>query len=359
MKIKLVAIAKDESAYIPYWVYHHLHFGFDAIEIHINRCEDNSDLVLDKIVEKYPQVTYRSADWVDVAPKCVGRVIQYAVYSEAYWRTKASEEFTHICFLDLDEFWTPADFKTRVHDCLTAFQEVSTLSFNWLNILNENLPFAPIQNNFEIQPAPTVKSIINLQADISRVQLHLSEFNENDNFQGHFMSDGRKFKHSLSQRQRLADSETNVDFPFYILHRMFRTQMEYVSLLYRGNPRGDTPFKMNRPGFITKTKNQKRIIFENELYTNYMDGYNNFESGLAISDELKSAQNLIQRRSEDAINRLEKIANSVNPQHLSGIKRIFNGLDDSRVKKAIEKLSNKRAVDFHSIKKKLKNLLRR
>ena len=41
-KIKLVAIAKNEAAYLAEWIFHHLYLGVDEIEIHFNRCSDNT-----------------------------------------------------------------------------------------------------------------------------------------------------------------------------------------------------------------------------------------------------------------------------------------------------------------------------
>ncbi|BCN92754.1 hypothetical protein THMIRHAM_05390 [Thiomicrorhabdus immobilis] len=340
MKVKLVAIAKDEAAYIAQWVFHHLHFGFDAIEIHVNRTEDNSTVVLEKIVSQYPdKVSYRNADWVDIAPDCVSRVMQYAVYAEAYQRTKSEGEFTHICFLDIDEFWTPRDFCSSVKSCLESLDKnVSSVSFNWLNVLDEKIAFSSLTNPLKVQPASTVKSIINLKSDVSRVQLHLSEFLDNDHFYGHIMNDGRRFKHSAKERQRLAESEKDVEYPFFILHRMFRTQIEYVSLLYRGNPRGNTPFKMNRPGYIVTALNQKEVMFNGELYAAYLAKYKLFEESLGLIEDLKSAQKNIEARFEDAINRLEEI-DTADSVHFDGIKRIFSGVEDSRVKSAIQKLS--------------------
>ena len=61
IKTKIVAVAKDEGAYLAEWVHHHLFLGFDAIDIYINRTSDNSLEILHKISEKYPQVNYFTA----------------------------------------------------------------------------------------------------------------------------------------------------------------------------------------------------------------------------------------------------------------------------------------------------------
>jgi len=63
MKIKLVAIAKDEAAYLPEWIYHHLHFGFDEIEVYVNFTTDNSYEVLAAIAKHHP-VRYRNAEYL-------------------------------------------------------------------------------------------------------------------------------------------------------------------------------------------------------------------------------------------------------------------------------------------------------
>ena len=47
-KIKLVAIAKNEAAYLPQWIHHFL-VGFNEIEIYINDTTDNSVAICEKI----------------------------------------------------------------------------------------------------------------------------------------------------------------------------------------------------------------------------------------------------------------------------------------------------------------------
>ena len=63
IRIKLAAIAKDEAAYIPLWVYHHLRFGFDSIDVWINASNDNSIKILEKIKEKnHIKINFFDAD---------------------------------------------------------------------------------------------------------------------------------------------------------------------------------------------------------------------------------------------------------------------------------------------------------
>ena len=55
MKIntKLIAIAKNEGAYLPQWIYHHFSIGFDEIEIYINDTTDNSIAICEKIQKNH------------------------------------------------------------------------------------------------------------------------------------------------------------------------------------------------------------------------------------------------------------------------------------------------------------------
>ena len=38
IKIKLIAIAKNEAANLPQWVFHHFRIGVDSIDVYINGC---------------------------------------------------------------------------------------------------------------------------------------------------------------------------------------------------------------------------------------------------------------------------------------------------------------------------------
>ena len=146
-KIKLVAIAKDEAAYLPEWIFHHLYFGFHEIEILITRTTDNTKDLLSKIIDKFPQVSFRKVDWIDTTPP--SHFIQYIAYAESYNRASNDNSLSHLCFLDIDELWVPSDFKSSISDIVKQALPFDTLSFHWLNVLNE-----------EWQPIYTVKHII-------------------------------------------------------------------------------------------------------------------------------------------------------------------------------------------------------
>ncbi|WP_209280829.1 glycosyltransferase family 2 protein, partial [Pseudomonas viridiflava] len=103
----MAAIAKDEGAYIPQWVYHHLFFGFDEIEIWLNNTTDSSEAILSalSVFCGADKIKFRNADVL--LNRCLKEELpfQQTVYSKIYAETLRESVCSHIIFLDLDEFW--------------------------------------------------------------------------------------------------------------------------------------------------------------------------------------------------------------------------------------------------------------
>lgn len=334
-KIKIIAIAKDEAAYLPEWVFHHLYFGFDELEIHLNRCSDNSQAMANVLSELYPNVKFKSGDWVDYAPQAVGRVMQYAIYAQAYEQTQTETDFTHVMFLDIDEFWWPANASDNIHHCLSQFNDVATVSFPWLNELGQTERFGHLSQEIDVDRSPTVKSSINIKAKLKSVALHLSEIDDSSPVKGHVLCDGNEFNHSPRERQRLAGKPLVKDLPYFTLHRMYRSADEYLSLLNRGNPRGNTPFKLNRTGFITETTPKAKVIFPKEAFETYVKARDAFFGNSLIQSELTQAQAFIVSKKDIAIKLLQKGPDHYDKEHFQGIKRIFSGTGNAEVEKAL------------------------
>ncbi|MBQ4831277.1 MULTISPECIES: glycosyltransferase family 2 protein [Alteromonas] len=332
-KIKLVAIAKDEAAYLPEWIFHHLHFGFHEIEILINRTSDNTEAVLCKIVHEFPQVSFRRVDWIDTTPP--NQFIQYIAYAESYNRASNNATLSHICFLDIDEFWVPEDFKSSISDIIEQVSSFETLSFHWLNILNEK-EFSHITRQLHVQPAPTVKSVINLSSKIKKIQLHLPLL-ENGS-RGHMLSNHKPFLHSPKERQRLQDKALEEHYPAYILHRMYRSELEYISLLQRGRPSDSFPFKRNRPGYIKKCKNERFIEFNELAYNNYRAQFDAFLLSIRIGHLLDAAKRNIERRALNTVDLLNSQSDNLNPTDEKDLVRIFSGLQETSIRESIEKI---------------------
>lgn len=89
----LVAIVRDERAYLIEWVAYHRLMGFDRLILYSNDCSDGTDVLLDRMAEA-GLVEHRP--WLSFA----GRSAQQAAYADAVGRC-ATE---WIMFLDADEF---------------------------------------------------------------------------------------------------------------------------------------------------------------------------------------------------------------------------------------------------------------
>src|SRR4051794_21193234 len=101
-RVKLCAIAKNEGPYLADWVFHHLHFGFDAVEVWVNGTNDGSRRILDAISAAHPEVTSRNADRLLADCLATGRAFQRQAYARLA-RKARRQGFSHVAFLDLDE----------------------------------------------------------------------------------------------------------------------------------------------------------------------------------------------------------------------------------------------------------------
>lgn len=328
-------MAKDEACYLPEWIFHHLYFGFDEIEVLLNRTEDASAEVLEAISKVHSNVRYSYVDWIDATPSA--KFIQYISYAKAFHEAKISNNFSHIMFLDIDEFWLPRDLKTRPHDLLSSLNEASTLSFNWLNLLNEK-EFASIGQQFHVQPAHTVKSIIRLDSSLKKIQLHLPELQNDASFNGHLLGDGSAFKSSPQERQRLNPSVNLLSFDIYIAHRKFRSELEYTAMLLRGRPSDAAPFKLNRPGYIKSDKNAFSFSLPKYEYQVYDQARKEFNNNLDVEKLLESSQSAVREKAQRCIDKLLSLSETDIKQYRKDIIRIFSGLNSSNVKIFREKL---------------------
>ena len=134
LRVKVIAIAKDEAAYIPQWIHHHLHFGFDAVELWLNDISDNSLALLRKIQAALGADVVSIVEADDVLERCIKtrRHFQEEAYNLAYQREVKQGAFTHLMFLDLDELWTPANFEDSVKDVLRRYPQSDSISFLWM-----------------------------------------------------------------------------------------------------------------------------------------------------------------------------------------------------------------------------------
>ncbi len=260
-KIKLVAIAKNEAAYLPEWVYHHLYFGISAIEVHFNGCNDNTLEVAEAL--KNEPVSFINADAVFENSTAKPQI---EIYRDAFRKAK-EEGFDHVMFLDIDEFWVSYDLTTSISDFIQSAPYFDVMSFQWANKVLDHEVFSPaLSETINVQPARQLKSVY--KSFITPGLLNPHNIIDNgliriDSSFNRFIPTNRY--HSLAAKESLASKA-------FILHRKYRSQLEYIASLDRGvTARGKSvasKFKSNRAGFENK-KTFELITFPSQALANY------------------------------------------------------------------------------------------
>ncbi|MDP5032816.1 glycosyltransferase family 2 protein [Paraglaciecola sp.] len=288
LKVKLVAIAKDEAAYLPDWIFHHIYFGFDHISIYVNNTTDNTQNLKERL-SLNAQVSFLDGDKYfnhgNVAP-------QISIY-KAELKLSKKQGFTHVMFLDIDEFWIPTDFETTIHEFLKG-NEHKINCFEWLNRINESEAFMdacpPILIGHRARP---IKSIIPTHLPVLKINPHSILAPR----AVHSLADGTVLSPSEVDFSRVPAEELDKPVkPFFIMHRMFRSEDEYLAILARGRPiqnRCDVGiFKNNRNGYVP-TKAETKIVFPSLNFKRYVEAKKTFYLGYSLENILNDAKAFI------------------------------------------------------------------
>lgn len=328
-KIKLVAIAKDEAAYIPEWVHHHLFVGFDEIEIFINRTSDNSEQVLNAINAQYPNVKWDYADWIDSCPLEAHKHIQFITYANAKYQCQKEGEYSHIFFLDIDEFLILDELTSSIHDLIKRFPADTPIAFEWLNDCTPTAEaFSKIPPTLTGNLSPLVKTLLPVNIAIKEFRHHLPLFKEQVNT---MLVDESLFKPQKKVKQAL-DSTVNSLKSSFIYHRAHRSQYEYISLLYRGRP-GDTfAYKSNRRGYPKLTRKSCHVCLNESYYAKYQTSFIQFINTIEVDPLLEDAMKFVCARYESSIENIKTHLIIDYPLMM----RLFSGVTDKRVVEAFK-----------------------
>lgn len=330
-RVKLVAVAKDEAAYFPEWIHHHLYFGFDAIDIYINRTRDNSWAMLSQLKVTHQQLNFLSADWVDVCPLEVQRNLQYVIYAKAFEENRLSGNFDYIMFMDIDEYWTPQNMQWSIQDCILAHDCPASLSFAWINEHGSDVPFSPLQAVTVGQMSSLVKTVISLKAELVDMSLHRPRLNTEPNL----MVDGDNFIADTSNRECLHGDLQHLR-TVMIIHRMFRSQLEYVSLLSRGRPSDELPLKLNRGGYNKSAGTHVTYALNQDYYSQYIRSFNQFLTKTVISAFLLDAQQFVQNRYQTTLDAITKMPSN----YYDDLFNIFKGCGKDIKKQLIDSIKH-------------------
>jgi hypothetical protein len=308
----VIAVIKDQAAYVHEFIYHYLHFGFDKIVLLVNRTTDATVEIATQISRLYPQVICQSIDWID-ALGFSGR-IQSLGYAYGIWLLRHQAEVENVLLCDGDEFWFPSDFLSSISDFIRRYDAFDQLSFCWANQQNEEAAFLPPFENRSISLAPQIKSILALDRPIRAPRIHAHLFR---GASIHLGPDGLPFVAEPDRQERYAGDLGN--HAAYILHRIQRSEAEYIALLAQGNPEGSGRnnvelsaeltgtkaymVKTNRAGYLDECTGQ--LPPANTLYCDYHRSLALFCESCGIGDQLSVAREGVMAQSRELAKALE------------------------------------------------------
>lgn len=279
--IRLIAIAKNEAAYLTEWIHHHLYYGFNEITIILNECSDNSHELLSQISLQNPSIYFRNGDELKVECQKKGIDFQREAYKQELENVRGDAKVTHLMFLDIDEFWITTHPSRSIHHYINLLCNADSISFTWhLEFPTDNKPFdRAIKSEYKIQKNPHVKSLHRISNKLIFIDIHNAIHIDGV----YLLSDGQAFpeySHNNSPKAGIPEnlfksSVLSVDEAF-IYHRIFRSQVEYLATLHRGRPGPySASIKTNRWGYITDDSSIPVLSithqenFINELYKSY------------------------------------------------------------------------------------------
>lgn len=356
MKVKLIAIAKNEGAYLAEWVHHHLYFGFSSVEIILNQCTDNSREIMEFLSKEDPRVSFWSGDplksWCDQN----GTHIQREAYKAAFLRSSADQDY--IMFLDLDEFWMPSDFKTSISDFLQSLPVADSVSFAWHTDLPEREPTfsLAVKGQMRLKKDRLVKSILSTRKTPKTIDIHNSVIVDGV----YLLSDGHVFENKHADCNHYAvippfiNDEPVVADGFYILYRIYRSEIEYLASLLRGNPDMDNPrvLKENRWGYILP--NHGRFLVSEKLPGDRFEQYSNSLGGFLTRSTLSS---LIDHARSLLLERCESVINHITSFSPDTFLKLIAGVSLTSMPQSYKSVGVRHCVDHVAIKNNLVEVL--
>lgn len=303
--VKVVAVAKDAAPILPNWIAHHLYFGFDSIEIYVNRTEDCTEQVLQKISSVYPKVSYQFCDWVDQLPQDVAGHMQRIIYAKSFYEG-GKAGYSHILFIDVDELWLPRNLTDGIHNLLRSLPAHGMVSFPWAIEHHGSLKDV-IGRRITVANRQVVKSLVNTAMPVRAMRVHRPEP------RGQVWKDmsldpfGERFNANGETRNNLHPSKLDIAYPYVVLHRMFGTEGEYLASLVAGQIEGGF-FKLNRSGYQPEVHHINDIEFPDLAYRDYCNFIRAFDEAVSVHDELESARKLWAKKAKQAVPKLLELS---------------------------------------------------
>lgn len=281
-KVCVVSIVKDEAAYIADWVAHHVYFGFDDFHFVVNRTTDATVSIIEGLARVYSGITYEYADWIDICHPKIKGCLQQISYSKAF-KNIASDYFM---FIDLDEYWTPSDFKESIKSNIIDNDYPSVIYYQWHAELGVLEPFQNFRQKNNYYLMSLGKSLVKKDTAIDMFRVHVPVTSDPV-----VMSDGTAFRSKAKPPQFVHPSVSAIRKNF-IVHRMYRSESEYLAKLLNTNVDTKKSIKHNRKdGFAVDHPDSFNFDIDHESYTQYYHFITNFTASL--KSDVEMSENLV------------------------------------------------------------------
>ena len=265
LSLKLVAVAKDEAPYLAEWIFHHLYLGVHSIEIYMNGITDNSYRIIRRISDSSSRVNFIQSDELMELSIKAKKSFQVAIYDHVIKHEKVSRQFSHLLFLDIDEYLLPANFGSNIRGLLQQSKQADVVSFLWHSDLPsfERPSFSPVlTRSIWMKKMCQMKSMCRLNGAVKRSKIHTFVVQQSKSGQADYrLSDGSSphLNATLKRVSSLDLERLSGRFePWFVYHRIFRSHDEYCASLIKGRLHRNNrqPIKDNRYGYCIQVEGE-------------------------------------------------------------------------------------------------------
>lgn len=226
-KVACIAMARNEGAYLTDWVFHHCHFGFNPLIVVLHDCSDQSATLLRELSRVLPIIVLDAKDASGLV--CAEKSLQAACY-ELGLQCALERAADAAMFLDIDEFWVPKDFTTNIQDFLGSSTWPAVYGFFWANKWSDETPFGrPVENQNTLIMNRHIKSLMPLRYHIDALGVHAPVCRALP----YLFADGSPQPRPGEAKQESPSIPSEL-MKAFILHRYWRSQLEYIAGLGRG-----------------------------------------------------------------------------------------------------------------------------
>lgn len=290
IKVKIVAVSSNEAYFLPQWIYHHFYFGFDAIDIFVNRSSDNTLEILDKLKRQYPAITVYDFDFIDLIPGFTRELggMQYGAYMFAYYNT--CRDFDYVLFIDIDEFWMSKNCEDKIQDCIINLNYPDVVAFQWFNTGGQPEYVMPLlaQKEFKGHLSPYAKCMVKTRLKPKLIPCHIPAFDQVTNF---IMADGMMMEPDKSDSEKISIIHLKDIKEYFVLHDHMRSSIPYIAKIPRG--RATKPkcvsissMPIGRMLYYSFAKPFEMVKFINKIPHHYLLTFYGLFNSLHLYDDL-------------------------------------------------------------------------